>query len=102
MNYEPLQVGQPEQPPCPDKYDEDSTLIAPRAKRLFLQVSNQAIYLQFGIMPQGRGVDAGSVVWQSEEPYLPIIVTLRRDYDAVRVRNYTPGQEAQAMLTPIP
>lgn len=100
-DYEPLQLGQPEQAKCPDKFSDESTLITPRCKRLYLQLSVNAVYIQFGIMPQGRGSDAGSVVWQEQEPYLPVINTLRRDFDAVRVRNYTPGKEAQVMLTPL-
>lgn len=100
MNYEPLQVGLPGQPACPDHYNQESTLIAPGSKRIYLQIGVNPAYVQFGTMPQGRGNDEGNVVWQPEEPYLPVIISQVRDYDAVRVRNYTAGEEAQAMLTP--
>ncbi len=101
MSFGPLQLGMPGQPACPDEYTPESTILTPRAKRLYLQVSGQTVYLQFGVMPQGRGAGTGSVVWQPEEPYQPVIASLRRDYDAVRVRNYTPGAQAQIMLTPL-
>jgi hypothetical protein len=99
MRYEALQLGQPGQPACPDKYTETSTRITQGSKRVLLQVSKQAVYVQFGIMPQGRGSGAGSVVWQEEEPYLPMTIGLRRGFDAVRVRNYTPGAEAQVLVS---
>jgi hypothetical protein len=99
MRWTPIELGQPERPQCPDAYSENSTRITPGAKRVLLQVSNQAVYVQFGIMPQGRGTGAGSVVWQEEEPYLPMAIGARRNFDAIRVRNYKKGAEAQVMAT---
>jgi len=97
--YASLELGQPERPPCPDEYNQDSTLLCPGAKRLFLQISNQAIYIELGVMDQGVGIGAGSVRWQSPEPYLPLITSLRRTFDAVRVKNYKPGAAAQVFVT---
>jgi hypothetical protein len=99
MRYEALEVGQPGNPKCPDQYNEASTLLCPGSKRLVLQVSKQAIRLQFGVMPQGRSLSAGAVQWLNEEPYMPMISSLAREFDAVRVRNYTPGVEAQVMAS---
>lgn len=99
MIYQPLQLGQPGQPKCPDQYTNESSRLTPGAKRIILQTSKQAVYVQFGVFVGGvRGSDFGSIVWQAEEVYLPIIGSLARDFDAVRVRNYTPGQEAQVLL----
>jgi hypothetical protein len=99
MLYTPIALGQAGNPKCPDKYNEDSTLICPGAKRLVLQVSLQAVFVQLGLMPQGIGAGAGSVQWQAEEPYLPLIASLGRNFDAVRVRNFAPGVEAQVFVT---
>jgi hypothetical protein len=98
MAYESLQLGQPGNPKCPNQYTPESTLICPSSNRLILQISNQAVYVQLGVMPHGKGVSAGSVQWQPEQPFLPIVASLGRRFDAVRVRNYTPGAEAQVLL----
>lgn len=99
MRYQGLQLGQPGNSKCPDAYNEESTLICPVSKRLVLQISVQAVVVQLGIMQQGTGIGAGSVQWQPEEPFLPIICSLLRDFDAVRVRNFTPKAEAQIFLS---
>jgi hypothetical protein len=98
MLYTPLELGQPGNPKCPDRYNDDSTLIVPGCTRLLLQVSAQTLIVQLGIMPQGRGVSEGSVQWQAEDPYLPMIAALNRSFDAVRVRNFSPGIEAQVFI----
>lgn len=98
MNYEAVELGQPGKPACPDVYNDDSTLICPHAKRLLLQVSKQAVMVQEGIMQQGVG-GAGAVQWQAETPYLPMIAALGHEFDAIRVRNYTPGAEAQVFVS---
>lgn len=99
MLYNPIELGQAGNPKCPDKYNAASTLVCPGAKRLVLQISLQTVVVQLGIMPQGIGADAGSVQWQVEEPYLPMIASLGRTFDAVRVRNFAPGVEAQVFVT---
>jgi hypothetical protein len=97
--YAPIILGVAGSPACPDKYNEASTLVCPGAKRFVLQSSVQAIFVQFGLMPQGRSGGAGSVQWQSEEPWMPVIASLGRNFDAVRVRNFVPGKEAQVLLS---
>jgi hypothetical protein len=99
MAYESLQLGQAGNPKCPNQYTPESTLICAGSNRLILQVSAQAVYVQLGIMPHGKGAQAGSVQWQAEQPFLPVIASLGREFDAVRVRNYTPGAEAQVLLS---
>lgn len=100
MAYQALELGQAGNPACPDKYTEESTLLATGSRRLILQISAQAVFIQFGTMPQGKGAGLGSVVWQTEMPFLPVVGILPKHFDAVRVRNYTPGAKAQVMLTP--
>lgn len=99
MLYEPLELGQPGNPKCPDLFTPESTVIVPRCSRLLLQVSGQAVVVQLGIMPQGRGSGIGAVVWQAEDPFLPMIAALTRNFDALRVRNYTPKMEAQVLIS---
>jgi hypothetical protein len=100
-SYAPLVLGMPGtgQPKCPDQYTPESTLVCPRSKRLMLQIGKQALVVQLGVMQQGIGMSVGSVQWQTEEPYFPIVASLGREFDAVRVRNFTPGQEAQAIVS---
>ena len=97
-NYAPLQLGVPGQPKTPNLYNAESTLLCPVSSRLFLQISVAAVFVQRGIMPQGIGSGIGSIVWQEEEPYLPMVASLGRRFDAVRVRNFTSGVEAQAFV----
>jgi hypothetical protein len=99
MLYTPIEVGIVGSEKCPDQYNAASTLLCPGAKRLILQISKQPVFVQVGIMQQGRGSSIGSVQWQAEEPYLPMIASLGRNFDAVRVRNRTPGVEAQVFVS---
>jgi hypothetical protein len=99
MRYDSIELGQPGKAKCPDAYDQDSTLICPDCQRLVLQVSRQAVVVQLGTMPSGKSLSPGAVQWQTEEPYLPLIASLGRTFDAVRIRNYTPGQEAQVFVS---
>jgi hypothetical protein len=99
MLYSPIELGQPGKEKCPNAYNEASTAWTPGARRIILQVSKQAVFVQFGIMPEGVGAGLGAVRWQSEEPFLPMIASLGRNFDAVRVRNYISGQEAQVLVT---
>jgi hypothetical protein len=96
--YNALELGQPGNAVCPDKYEVESTLYCPGSTRLILQTSTAAIKLQFGVFQQGRAAGLGSIVWQAEQPFLPIVASLGRVFDAVRVRNYTPGVKAQVMI----
>lgn len=97
-NYPALELGQPGNEACPDGYTPGSTLLCPGSTRLMLQVSANAVMIQLGVMPQGMG-GLGAVVWQPEQPFLPMIAALNRRFDAVRVRNYTKGQKAQALVS---
>lgn len=98
MRYLPLELGFPDKPACPDAFNEDSTLFCPGTTRVFIQVGKQAVYLELGIMP-AAGSGLGSIVWQGEQTLLPITGSLGRSCDAVRVRNRTPGKEAQVTVT---
>lgn len=99
MRYGTLQLGQPGNPKCPDTFNADSLLLCPGCSRLLLQISTQAVIVQLGIMPNGKSLSIGQVVWQDEEPFLPMIASLGRSFDAVRVRNYTAGAEAQVLAS---
>jgi|SRR5271166_4582297 len=99
MAYPALEVGQPGNPACPNEYNEASTLVCPGSKRLLLQVTGQAIQLQLGFMAQGMGGHAGGVVWQQPKPFLPVVASLARQFDAVRVKNYTAGAAAQVLIS---
>lgn len=97
--YGALELGQPGNPPIPDQYSAASTVLVPGSRRLLLQISTQAVFVQLGIMPQGRSSGLGGVVWQPEDPYLPMIAALARDFDAVRVRNFLAGKAGQILVT---
>lgn len=84
---------------CPDEYNEASTLLCQKSTRLMVQVSNQAVTMQLGLMLEGQGSGLGSVDWQAEFPLLPMIASFARKFDAVRVQNFTPGSEAQIFIT---
>jgi len=99
MRYPALELGQPGNPKCPDKYTEEASALTPDCTRVLLQVSAQAVFVQFGVMPHGRSLSLAAVVWQHEEPLLPMIAAFSRPYDAVRVRNYTKGAEAQFLAS---
>lgn len=98
MRYSALELGQAGKPACPDEYNEESTLICPRSRKLVLQITTNNVFVQLGVMPQGVG-GAGAVVWQSEEPFLPIVAAFTRKFDAVRVRNWKAGAEAQIFVS---
>lgn len=100
-SYESLQLGQPGQVKCPDAFsNENAALLCPGSTRLVLQISKQAVYVQLGIRDTSAvpGSFAG-IKWQEPRPYLPIVASLGREFDAVRVRNYTKGQEAQVIIS---
>lgn len=97
--YVPLILGTTGKPKCPDEYEPTSTRLCQRSSRLMIQVSKQAVFVQLGLMLDGQGSSLGSVEWQPEFPLLPMVASLGRNYDAVRVRNFTPGAEAQVFVT---
>lgn len=93
--YPSLELGFPSGPACPDSFTTTSTLICGGARKLRVQTSIAAVYLQFG-----QGIAAP--VWGQEEAFYPSIGSLVRLFDAVRVRNFIAGQAAQVILTPSP
>lgn len=96
--YEALQLGQAGNEECPDKYNAASTLLCPGMQTLTLQIAAHGIVLQVGYMAQGQGQGLGSVVWQPEEPYQPVVGILNRRFDAIRVRNLVAGAKAEVIL----
>lgn len=102
MAFYVMEVGIPGKPPCPDEFEEvgPATLICPRSKILLVQISLQAVYMQFGVMDE-PGSFAGSVIWQRERSWVPTSFSHSRNFDAVRVRNFTAGQQAQVSLEAI-
>ncbi len=100
MAYLALELGQPGNTPCPDKYSPESTLLCQRSTRLILQIANQGVFLEFGVMDQGQTSGLGGVRWQGEIPLMAGLAgVLHQHFDAVRVRNYAPGAEAEVLLS---
>lgn len=94
--YPSLELGQPGKQACPDNFSGNSTILCPDCTKLTIQVAVAAIYIQFG-----TGIAA--VQWGVEEPLLPLVGSITRNFDAFRVRNFTAGlaEPAQVLLTPI-
>lgn len=99
--YEALQLGLPGTPAVPDHYTAESTLLCPGAKRIVLQILEQAVIVQLGLAREGVPAGLGSIVWQAEDPWLPITAALARDFDAVRVKAFTPGVHGQIIVTAV-
>jgi hypothetical protein len=81
--------------------DQDQETLCPGCKRLTCQVSWQPVYITFGY---GYPIPS----YGAPEPYLPFMGQLLRDFDAFKVRAYTPlaqipaGQrQAQVKLIPL-
>lgn len=99
MRYPSLELG-PEREPCPDKYNEASTLVCQGSTKLILQVAAHDAYIQCGQMPQGVTSGGGGAVWQSEEPFFAGAAgSLTREFDIVRVRNRIAGEEAKVLVS---
>lgn len=90
--YPPLQLGTPGKPACPDEYTTASTLLCPGCSTVLLQIGVAAVYVSFGV-----GVAAPD--WGPDEPFLPLAVSQGRSFDAVRVKNFTPGLAAQVLIS---
>ena len=103
MAFYVMEVGLPGKPKCPDQFEDvgPATLICPKSKVLLVQVSLKAVYFEFGVMEAGDGSFVGSVIWQRERSWLPVSFSHSRSFDAVRVRNFAPGEEAQVTLEAI-
>jgi hypothetical protein len=100
IGYPPIELGIPGKAACPDQFNDESTRACKGCAKLMVTVSSQYVYIQFGQIPGGGGI--GNVQWGPEEPYGPFTGSLGRRFDAVRVRNLTPGKVAQVLLAPIP
>ena len=97
-----LLLGQPNQPKCPNQFTPESTLFCAGAVKSVLQISEQAVIVQFGIRKQqGAAATAGNILWGVEEVYLPLTLAIGRNFDGVRVRNFIEGKEAQVILNPV-
>lgn len=93
-SFPALELGQPGKPACPDGYTQASIVYCPGCTKLTIQTAVAGIYLSFG-----QGI--GGVVWGVDEPYLPVVGTIIRRFDALRVRNLVKGEPAQVLLIPI-
>ena len=97
-----MEVGLPGKAKCPDDFEEigPAVLICAESHVLTAQIAANAVYVQFGIMPPhvGRSQSVGDVIWQQPRSWLPTAFSIPRRFDAVRVRNFTKGAEAQVSL----
>jgi hypothetical protein len=103
MAFPALELGQLGNPALPNNPKEatieEATRLCPGSDRLLIFVSANAIYLQLGYMQNGRGTSSAAVDWQPPKPMRPCAATLYRQFDAVRVYNYTPGRAAEVLLS---
>lgn len=90
-----LRLGFTGTPACPDEYSRAATLECAGAGRLRIQSSLNAVQLQFG-----SGV--GGIQWGNDETFYPVVGSIPRAFDAVRVKNLTAGKAAQVILTAYP
>lgn len=102
--YPPIELGQPGKPACPDQFNEQSTLLCKDCVKFYLQTSLSAVYVQLGTIEVAgsKAGGLGNVQWGPEEPYLPVQGSFARKFDAIRVRNLTPGDAAQVFITVTP
>lgn len=77
--------------------DQYQYLLCFGSQKLNIQVSNAAILLGFG-------TGGGPVpLWDlNDEPYLPVIGSLVREFDALRFKNLNAGVPAQLTLIALP
>lgn len=81
--------------------DIDQEILCPQCNRLTFMISNQAVYITFG---QGTPM----ALYGLAEVYLPTVGQLIRQFDAFKIRAYTPAAklpagatQARVQLTPI-
>jgi hypothetical protein len=100
MGFYVLELGVPGKPACPDEFEElgPAVLLCPESKILTVQVSVNAVYIQMGVMPNKADRSLGDIVWQRARSWLPTSFSVPREFDAVRVRNFVAGKEAQVTL----
>lgn len=81
---------------APDAYSAAATVRAPGSTKLFITVSNQAVYWQLGYGPGG-----GAVSWDEEEVFRPPgLYEGPVRCDAIRVRAAVPAAELPPPLEP--
>jgi hypothetical protein len=102
--YEPVELGLPETPACPNKFEaavegNPAVLFCPGARVLILQVAANAIKLELGLMQAGQTSGMGGIIWQPHESFFPCLARLPRDFDALRVKNWKSGAEAQVLIS---
>lgn len=76
--------------------DADVQIDCPGARRLTIQVSNQAVYLTFGT---SEAPGRPPVFDENPEPYQPVTGEIVRDFDALKYRAYTPAASLPAGST---
>lgn len=79
-----------------DAYKAATTLSCPGSVAVSLQVTNAAIFAQFG-RSAAPGLSPGFD--EREEFYQPVLAALDRRCDAVRVRSAVAGEPAQVTIT---
>lgn len=99
-SFPPLILGFGSFPPCPNRPTPESTLEAIDARRFVLIVETNPIVLELGYAPQGAGGGLGAIVWQPGQVFTPMLAALSRDFDAVRVSNFTAGSVAKVIINP--
>jgi hypothetical protein len=98
MRYRPLELGESGQPRVPNQFSEESTLFCPSSERLLLTVMRNSVYVELGQLREGEASSLGSIQWQGEFRMLPIVASLGRLFDAVRVRNFDPESPGAVIL----
>jgi hypothetical protein len=91
----------------PDKFTPTASLVCNGSRKAIIQISNQAVVIQFGSTDE-LGGGLGNIKWEEPETYLPMILAVGREFDAVRVRNLIPGtgelkgkERTQVVITPL-
>lgn len=77
-----------------DSYQE---LRCPGTTRVLLQISGAKVLVGFGTSYGG-----GSAVYPADEPFLPVVGSVQRDCDAIRIKSAVPGVPATATITANP
>jgi hypothetical protein len=83
-----------------DTYTAANSLTAPGARRFRFEVFNNAIFWQLGFIRPGAGSRSGPAIrWSANEYRLaPARGSLRRTFDAIRIRSAVAGSPAQATI----
>lgn len=70
-------------------------LRCPGTRRLLLQVTNAQVYIGYGTLSGGGG---SAVYPPNDEPFLPVIGSIERECDEVRIKSYIPGTPAKVII----